>query len=87
MSVPVVVNLTMLNLWDCLGRFEVTALLLARHVANEYGGWVKIVIQFTLFHKPREMATIERGLQYNEQQLLYSTLSFCLKVFSYTWFS
>ena len=33
---------------------------LARHAANEYKGWVKIVKQFRLSHKPRGLASIER---------------------------
>ena len=33
---------------------------LARHAANECGGWVKIVKWFRLYHKPMGMASIER---------------------------
>ena len=32
-------------------------LLFARHVANEYGGWVKIVKQFRMSHKPMGQAS------------------------------
>ena len=35
-------------------------LTLARHAANEYEGWVKIVIRFRLCPKPRDLATIGR---------------------------
>ena len=34
---------------------------LARHAANEYGGWVKIVKRFRLSHKAMGMASIERA--------------------------
>ena len=33
---------------------------LARHAANECGGWVKIVKRFRLSHKPMGLASIER---------------------------
>ena len=33
---------------------------LTKHAANEYGGWVKIVNQFRLSHKPMGPASIER---------------------------
>ena len=33
-------------------------LVFASHVANEYGGWVKIVTQFRLSHKPSGLASI-----------------------------
>ena len=33
---------------------------LARHAANEYGGWVKIVKQFRLSHKPMGSASMVR---------------------------
>ena len=35
-------------------------LKLARHAANEYGGWVKIVIRFRQPHQPMGLALIER---------------------------
>ena len=34
-------------------------LLLARHAAYEYGGWVKIVKLFRLSHKPTRLAILE----------------------------
>ena len=33
---------------------------LARHAANEYGGWVKIVKWFGLSHKLMGLASIDR---------------------------
>ena len=33
---------------------------LARHAANEYGGWIKIVKWFRLSHKPIGLDSIER---------------------------
>ena len=35
-------------------------LLLARHAANDYGGWVMIVKWFRLSRKPMGLASIER---------------------------
>ena len=32
---------------------------IARHAANEYGGWGNIVKQFRLSHKPMGLASIE----------------------------
>ena len=34
-------------------------LLLASHTANEYGGWVKIVKRFRLFHRPMGLSSVE----------------------------
>ena len=34
---------------------------LTQHAANEYGGWVQIVKQFRLAHKPMGLASIGGG--------------------------
>ena len=39
------------------------SLLLVRHAVNEYGGWVKNVKQFRLFHKPMGVASIKLTLE------------------------
>ena len=59
----------MLNFWlwaaleNLLGKYT-------RYAANEYGGWVKIVIQFRLSHKLRGWPHL-KGKQHNKQ--LYFT--------------
>ena len=35
-------------------------LWLPKHAVNEYGGWVKIVIQLRLSHKPRGLTSVKR---------------------------
>ena len=65
----------MLSLWLGYprGLSEQTQRKLARHAANEYEGWVKIVKPFILSHKPMGLASIER-VQYDKQQLYFTLL-------------
>ena len=51
-------NLWLWNLWlgNLTNRYN---LPLARHAANGYGGFIKILIWFTLSHNPRVMALIQ----------------------------
>ena len=52
------------------------SLLLTRHAANDYEGWVKIMKPFKLSHKPTVRVSVERVRAYNKQ-LRNSTINEC----------
>ena len=49
-----------LCMWVTLDEVNRQNLSPARHAANEYGDWVKIVTRIRLSHKPRGLSSIER---------------------------
>ena len=61
MAVPVVyLAMLILCMWVTLDEVNRQNLSPARHAANEYGDWVKIVTRIRLSHKPRGLSSIER---------------------------